>query len=509
MKQTTWNISLVAVISMISICPPPLAADDPVRPGDAAVGLGVSNMDDTIELVGVGGMLKADSWNNFELVESVEFDNTGGILHNFAGNLLGARWGDPDAGGSLYQYPAPSTGLGTAMIEAGTDNDTAAVIGSTTSLTGVGVSFNNNRVSVMDWHLGEISVLNYNAAGSSVSLFANTSGSLLQPFETQGTTWIGNSSVEAMSSIGDVLSYEAANKALQETLRLNVTGVVAATGEIVPAFEGAITDIEYNPNIADVIITSAGIFSDGKTTSLIFAIDPNTNELLDIVDLSQSVATPREISWTPEGDLIVTQFAGAVGLAVLDILPNYAGTIGTFSDNASLDYYTPSVGSVFNGVDVTFGSATIVPEQLNVFRGIQIGGKLEDVFESDDSRIRFNPGPIINPTEAPVWLIFDATLLSDNPGSLEIVMESQAGAPGLAHTLEAWNWTSMAYDVVDVSAASFNSDTIVTVDLSSGISDYVESGTGAVRTRVGWRKTGPTINFPWEVRLDQMVWIVQ
>ncbi len=67
----------------------------------------------------------------------------------------------------------------------------------------------------------------------------------------------------------------------------------------------------------------------------------------------------------------------------------------------------------------------------------------------------------------------------------------------------------MAYDVVDVSETSFNNDTIVTVDLSSGISDYAEAETGAVRTRVGWRKTGFAINFPWEVRLDQLVWIVE
>ncbi len=152
---------------------------------------------------------------------------------------------------------------------------------------------------------------------------------------------------------------------------------------------------------------------------------------------------------------------------------------------------------------------SIVPDSLTVFRGIQIGGSLEDVFESDDSRIRFNPGFIVNSSEAPIWLIFDATLPSDNPGSLEVVLESQAGTPGLTHTLETWNWTSSAYDVIDVSPASFNNDVVVTVDLSSGISDYAQPGTGAVRTRVGWRKTGFTVNYPWEVRLDQLVWTVQ
>ncbi len=154
-------------------------------------------------------------------------------------------------------------------------------------------------------------------------------------------------------------------------------------------------------------------------------------------------------------------------------------------------------------------STVIVPDALTVFRGIQIGGMLEDVFESDDSRMLFNPGFVINSGEAPVWLIFDATLPSDHPGSLEIVVESQVGTPGLTGTLESWNWTLAAYDVVDNFESGFNSDVVVAIDLGPGISDYVQAGTGAVRSRVGWRKTGFTINYPWEVRLDQMVWIVQ
>ena len=154
------------------------------------------------------------------------------------------------------------------------------------------------------------------------------------------------------------------------------------------------------------------------------------------------------------------------------------------------------------------GVATVEPSEFTVFRGIQLDGTLVDALESDDSRLRFNPGFITNSTEAPVWLIFDAALASDSPSSLEISVESQAGTPGLTGALEAFNWGSNAYEIVDVSAASFNTDTVVSVDVSSDISNYVQTGSGAVRSRIGWRQTGFTINFPWEVRLDQMVWTV-
>ena len=152
--------------------------------------------------------------------------------------------------------------------------------------------------------------------------------------------------------------------------------------------------------------------------------------------------------------------------------------------------------------------STIVPDTFSVFRGILIGGVLTDVFASDDLYMKFNPGFTVNSAEAPVWLIFNGTLPSDRPVDLEIVMESNAGTPGLTGTLEAWNWSQGTYDVVNVSDANFNNDTVVTVDLSPGISDYAQAGTGAIRTRVGWRKTGFTFNYPWEVRLDQIVWTV-
>ena len=113
-----------------------------------------------------------------------------------------------------------------------------------------------------------------------------------------------------------------------------------------------------------------------------------------------------------------------------------------------------------------------------------------------------NPGFTLNSSEAPAWVEFFGTATN----AISISVESQAGTPGLTGTLEAFNWNSDTYDVIDVSNANFNTDTVVSVDLSSDVSDYVQSGTGAVRSRIGWRRTGFTVVFPWEVRLDQLVW---
>ena len=158
---------------------------------------------------------------------------------------------------------------------------------------------------------------------------------------------------------------------------------------------------------------------------------------------------------------------------------------------------------ISQGLDVV----EVPPSDFNLIRGILISGTLENVFSSDDMRMRFNPGFTLNSSEAPVWIIFDANLSTDSPNSLSLQIEAQAGTPGLTATTEAWNWNTSTFDVVDVSATSFNTDTVITPALTPG--DHVQSGTAAVHSRLGWRKTGFTINYPWETRLDQFVWIEQ
>jgi hypothetical protein len=62
MKGNVRNVFLFAAWGMILLSPH-IAAADPVDAGDAAVGLSVSDVDNTIELVSAGGVLEADSWN--------------------------------------------------------------------------------------------------------------------------------------------------------------------------------------------------------------------------------------------------------------------------------------------------------------------------------------------------------------------------------------------------------------------------------------------------------------
>lgn len=154
-----------------------------------------------------------------------------------------------------------------------------------------------------------------------------------------------------------------------------------------------------------------------------------------------------------------------------------------------------------SGFPVEFG----IPDSLDVFRGNQESGTIEDLFQSDDSRLVMQPGYVLNNSEAPVWLVVESSVGIKND-LLILTLESNAGTPGLTSTIEVWNWVSESYQVTDVSQASFNNDIVISIDMTAKMSQFIRPGCPRVRARVGWRKTGFTINFPWEVRIDRLAW---
>lgn len=140
----------------------------------------------------------------------------------------------------------------------------------------------------------------------------------------------------------------------------------------------------------------------------------------------------------------------------------------------------------------------ITLDNLTIFRGSVVGGGFADLGNSDDQYLRVNPGFILSSLEAPAWLIFDGTVVD----ATALQIESQAGTPGLSYTAEAWNYDTSKYETIGVQSEQFNVDQVVSFDMTQ---EHVSS-IGLVRNRVGWRSTGFTLNFPWEVRVDHVTW---
>ncbi len=162
------------------------------------------------------------------------------------------------------------------------------------------------------------------------------------------------------------------------------------------------------------------------------------------------------------------------------------------STTAYVSTFTVEDGSPFDdphsylyAIEISPSPQEIFADQLNVIRGIQISGSIADTYQSDDSYLRLNPGFTLNQSEPPIWIEFEGTLTSDNPASLSVVMEASANTPSISQTIEIFNYNSGQYEQVDARTASFNVDAVVTIDVSDNVADYVQTGSGAVTTRVG------------------------
>lgn len=200
------------------------------------------------------------------------------------------------------------------------------------------------------------------------------------------------------------------------------------------------------------------------------------------------------------------------------ILKNDSGMTGSFQGyaegavvaqignvNFAITYSGGNGSDVVLIAEVVVDSFEIAASSFSTFRGVQIGGNLASIQSGDDARLRYNPGFVLNTNEAPIWVTFDATIPTDSPTDLKIFYEANANTPGLTITVEAFNWNTNSFDVLDSFDASFNADENVGIVIS-GHPEYVEAGSGDVRARIGWRKTGFTIVFPWEVGIDWMGW---
>ena len=191
---------------------------------------------------------------------------------------------------------------------------------------------------------------------------------------------------------------------------------------------------------------------------------------------------------------------GPTAQAMID--DNIAGfAVSTIDDGDNRSRFFLAGGP--GAITITFepgmgGGGPVPPDTFTVFRGVSLSGAITDFTDSDDVRALYNPGFVLNDTEAPVWLIFDAVA----PSATDFFVESQAGTPGLTYTVEAFDFTTSAFAVVGTQAELFNVDQVVTFPVTAA---NIDAG-GEVQPRVGWRQTGFTINFPWEVRVDQVGW---
>lgn len=261
----------------------------------------------------------------------------------------------------------------------------------------------------------------------------------------------------------------------------SVSGNFIQTNGSVPESEGIGVSLTTRNGNVDIGVLEWDLDAETTTTLDPITTPPIGNGMTFTLD----VDTAGNYSWTFEGE-------SGSGTTALDLsLPFFFTARTQGSSGNRIQSVTLSTTGVSGG--------DIPPTMFTTFRGIALSAALSDFVDSDDVVTSHNPGFTISNLEAPVWLIFD----SNGAGATGVRVESSAGTPGLEYTVEAFNWAAGMYDIVGTQTELFGTDQVVNFPIVPA--DHVDTN-GDLRTRIGWRRAGFTINFPWEVNVDQVVW---
>lgn len=302
---------------------PPPVEPDPRLPvaGDLVFGLNSGSATSTLKLVsgnavvngGVGG---PGPWSSNNFIQSVEFDNNGGVLHNAKGNLLGVNFLSSGTG-QIYSFatngsiPAPAgqlIGNTGATGPVGQDGSLTA-----TSLSGLSVSPNNSKIAVVGAGAtaGNVIVYDYTAgdtlgAGAELANGRQTAplSNALNPGSTQGTTWLDNDTVLAFSALGNLVEVTDNGTTLTESVVTTIS---------TPNVGSDLTSLAYNPEVSPYVFAMYSGFASPDSTSRLYILDPaNSYNLVNEVELSTSIGsgTPREIALDADGNLFIGGFGG-------------------------------------------------------------------------------------------------------------------------------------------------------------------------------------------------------
>ena len=160
-----------------------------------------------------------------------------------------------------------------------------------------------------------------------------------------------------------------------------------------------------------------------------------------------------------------------------------------------------------------------VPQSMNLIRGANLTGSVEDLQSSDDQRVTVERGFTLNscdPDESRINLELNATLSTDQPTSLIFTVESQISSLGISQWISVRDWTRSPtddgilffYDTcgAGTETGSWQIDGSMTIDLTDVISRVVEQGTGRVQASVHYHQISFQTSFPEVAGIDHVFW---
>lgn len=172
------------------------------------------------------------------------------------------------------------------------------------------------------------------------------------------------------------------------------------------------------------------------------------------------------------------------------------------SENLAPVGHTGKVFRIVSGMP-----SVLLPQELEIVRGVQRSGELADVFTSDDSYLVVQPGLTLRDDEPPVWLIMRSHLVTNTISAMTFTLETAVSTPQVTQRVEMFNYVLGEFEEVDARTGTAD-DSVAEIVVKGDVSRFVDPETSEIQAQLTWMPPTLVVAFPWTVRIDHAVWTV-
>ena len=282
-----------------------------------------------------------------------------------------------------------------------------------------------------------------------------------------------------------------------------IIGTHGATGTIVTAFETDFVSIDDNNDIdfykisvdeiafLDVTLDPVGAtynqspeggagnvpLNSSNVSNLTLTLLTSTGSLLDLSN-SGGLGQPEEIL----GQIVVPG----------DTIIRVQGSAN------SIQLYTLEVSATY--LDVPNETS---PSVVNVNTGTVTSGSVDDLATSNNQRIEISAAAPPNSGDAPLTATLTFFTPDNLPADLSVDYEGFGNTPNLQQTMSIFNSQTNLFEEVDTRAVTLD-ETSFNVSPSGDPRRFVAFPSGLTLVELIFEPTGPVIQFPWGISIDEV-----
>jgi glucose/arabinose dehydrogenase len=149
-----------------------------------------------------------------------------------------------------------------------------------------------------------------------------------------------------------------------------------------------------------------------------------------------------------------------------------------------------------------------VPSAFQLIRGRLVAGDLQSLWDSDDDYLRIHPGFVLFSTDPPIQILLQATLPLATTDELRVTVESACDTPNVRQILQLYNPSTSEYETIDTRILP-TSDSLTEATILQNPSRFIHPSTREIKARILYQPAGIVLRFPWEVRIDWVVFSIK